>query len=121
MNSAAPAPVSPPVFDCLEAEVVHAVVILRMKAGPVLSSDITGYSALQADVRNACRFYRQDRLVVDFSGVENIIADAFGIFMIPRGLGRTVVLCGLNDNLDEKLRLAGFDFQVVGQLEEAMG
>lgn len=122
MNSAAPVPVSPPVFACFEVEVAETGVILRMKSGPVLSADAEGYRTLQVDVQNACRVYRQDRLVVDFSDIENMVADAFGIFEIPRRLGRTVVLCGLNPDLDEKLRLAGFSaFQVVSLLAEAMG
>ena len=121
LMSAAPVPVSPQVFSCFELEEAELCLILRMKAGPVLSSDTAGYAALQADVRNACRLFRQPRIVVNFSAIDNMVVDAFGIFDIPRRLRRTVVLCGLNPELHEKLRLAGFDsFQVVGRLEEAM-
>lgn len=116
-----PVVLPPPVFACFEAEETESSVVLRMKSGPLHGADTEGYRSLQNDMQAVSRFYRQKCIVVDFSALPDLLADAFGIFDRPRHSGRDVILSGLTVDLAEKVNLAGFTpFRIVRSVEEAL-
>jgi len=111
---------SPSVFTCFTVAEEVDVLILRMQSGPSHSSDTEGYRTLRDEVSRAIRTYRKVRVIVDFDALAALTADAFGIFDHIRHTRRTVILSGLNDDLREKLALAGFTpFLLADTVDEA--
>jgi len=104
-------PSPPPTFSCFKCEDEADLLVVTLLIERLKNSDADMYERFRRQLRSVRKVYKHPRFILDFSAAQEFTVDAFMLVICMnkkmKDASRSLVLCGLNDDLRQKLSIAG--------------